>query len=110
MHSKVRYGIEKYVNYDVLNKNNLCFASTLNKSVEPKSYEEAVQDPNWFEAMNNEIEALNRNNAWTECELPAGRHAIGYKWIWKIKYMSTGDIDRYKACLVAKGFTQRESF
>lgn len=110
MHSKVRYGIEKYVSYASLSRTNMCFASTLNKSVEPKNYEEAVKNPNWSEAMNNEIEALNRNNTWTECELPVGRHAIGYKWIWKIKYKSTGEIDRYKARLVAKGFNQREGF
>lgn len=88
----------------------MCFASTLNKSVEPKSYEEAVKNPNWYEAMDNEVEALNRNNTWTECVLPVGRKAIGYKWIWKIKYKSNGEIDRYKARLVAKGFNQREGF
>ena len=77
----VRYGIEKYVNYGRLSVSNKCFSSTLNKSVEPTSYEEAVKDPNWSNVMNNEIEALNRNNTWTECVLPIGRHAIGYKWI-----------------------------
>jgi hypothetical protein len=110
MHSKIRYGIEKYVCYTGLDRVNMCFASTLNKSVEPKSYEEAVKNPNWNDAMNNEVEALNRNNTWTKCELPVGRHAIGYKWIWKIKYKSTGEVDRYKARLVAKGFNQREGF
>ncbi|PWA95103.1 reverse transcriptase, RNA-dependent DNA polymerase, Gag-polypeptide of LTR copia-type [Artemisia annua] len=38
MQSKVRYGIEKYVNYGGLSRVNMCFASTLNKSVEPKTY------------------------------------------------------------------------
>lgn len=106
--SKVKYGIEKYVSYAGLNRNNMCFASTLNKSYEPKSYEEVGQDPNWNDAMNSEIEALNRNNTWTKCELPAGRHAIGYKWLWKIKYKSTGEIDRYKARLVAKGLIKEK--
>ncbi|GJZ71492.1 ribonuclease H-like domain-containing protein [Tanacetum coccineum] len=62
LNSNVKYGIEKYVNYSKLNSVNLCFATTLNKSVEPSCLSKALSDPNWVEAMNNEIEALNRNN------------------------------------------------
>nr|GEV77411.1 hypothetical protein [Tanacetum cinerariifolium] len=69
---------------------------------------EALSDPNSVEAMNNEIETLNRNNTWTICDLPIGRKPIGCKWLWKIKYNASGDIERYKARLVAKGYSQRE--
>ncbi|GKD45151.1 ribonuclease H-like domain-containing protein, partial [Tanacetum coccineum] len=41
-------------------------------------------------------------------DLPAGRKAIGSKWVWKIKYKSDGEIERYKARLVSKGFNQRK--
>ncbi|GJZ23964.1 ribonuclease H-like domain-containing protein [Tanacetum coccineum] len=108
--SNVKYGIEKYVNYSKLNRVNLCFATNLNKSIEPTCLSEAMYDPNWIEAMNNEIEALNRNNTWYICDLLVGRKPIGSKWIWKIKYKASGDIERYKARLVAKGFSQREGF
>nr|GEY96940.1 ribonuclease H-like domain-containing protein [Tanacetum cinerariifolium] len=54
--------------------------------------------------------SLNRNNNWTICDLPKGRKAVGSKWLFKIKYKSTGAIDRYKARLVAKGFNQRDGF
>ncbi|GJR49679.1 ribonuclease H-like domain-containing protein [Tanacetum coccineum] len=64
----------------------------------------------YVEAMNNEIEALNRNNTWTVCDLPYGRKPIGCKWIYKIKYKDSGEVERYKARLVAKGFSQREGF
>ncbi|GJW12069.1 putative RNA-directed DNA polymerase [Tanacetum coccineum] len=40
--------------------------------------------------------------------LPFGRKAIGGKWVYKIKYKSSGDIDRYKARYVAKGYNQKE--
>ncbi|GJT26042.1 ribonuclease H-like domain-containing protein [Tanacetum coccineum] len=60
--SNVKYGLEKHVNYSKLDPVNFCFATTLNKSVEPKTYYEAIKDNNWVEAMNNEIQALNRNN------------------------------------------------
>ncbi|XP_071699236.1 uncharacterized protein [Rutidosis leptorrhynchoides] len=43
---KVKYSINRVVNYSNLNSDNLCFISNLNKSYEPKSYEHAVKDPN----------------------------------------------------------------
>src|ERR1043165_8145929 len=58
--------------------------------------------------MNEEIEALNRNNTWTLVDLPKGRSLVGCKWIYKIKYKSTGEIERYKARLVAKGYSQKQ--
>lgn len=54
------------------------------------------------------MEALIRNETWEITELPPGIKAIGAKWIYKIKYLSNGDIERYKARLVAKGLNQRE--
>ncbi|GKA88750.1 ribonuclease H-like domain-containing protein [Tanacetum coccineum] len=108
--SNVIYGIEKYVNYTKLSRFNMCFATLLNKSVEPTCLSEALCDPNWVEAMNNEIEALNRNNTWTIYDLPIGKNPIGSKWLWKIKYKASGDIERYKARLVAKDYSQREGF
>ncbi|KAJ0518828.1 putative RNA-directed DNA polymerase [Helianthus annuus] len=105
---KVKYGLEKVVNYSKLSCDNFYFVSGLNKLTEPRNYVEACVDPNWVNAMNDEIEALNRNNTWSLVDLPADRKAIGCKWVFKIKYKSTGEIDRYKARLVAKGFSQRE--
>ncbi|KAJ0912392.1 putative RNA-directed DNA polymerase [Helianthus annuus] len=105
---KVKYGLEKVVNYTNLTKENICFTSVLNKSVEPRFYHEACKDPNWVSAMNAEIEALNRNNTWDLVELPHDRKPIGCKWIFKIKYKSSGEIERYKARLVAKCYSQRE--
>ncbi|GJT02651.1 ribonuclease H-like domain-containing protein [Tanacetum coccineum] len=77
LNSSVKYGIQKYVSYSKLKGSNLCFATTLNKSVEPTCLKDALSDANWVEAMNNDIEALNKNNTWTECDLPIGRKPIG---------------------------------
>ena len=59
-------------------------------------------------AMNLEMEALYRNNTWEITDLPKGRKPIGCRWIYKIKYKSNGEIERYKARLVAKEYNQRE--
>ncbi|GJV97416.1 putative RNA-directed DNA polymerase [Tanacetum coccineum] len=105
---KVKFGVERVVNYSNLSKENFCYASSLNKSVEPRTYQEAILDVNWVNAMNEEMKALNENQTWTLTDLPAGRKAIGCKWVYKIKYKSNGEIERYKARLVAKGYSQRE--
>ncbi|GKB98024.1 ribonuclease H-like domain-containing protein [Tanacetum coccineum] len=105
---KVKYGVERVVNYANLKPDSFCFATALNKSIEPKCYEDVVLDSNWIDAMNSEIEALNENQTWFITDLPPGRKAIGNKWIYKIKYKSSGDIDRYKARLVVKSCSKKE--
>lgn len=62
----------------------------------------------WLDAMNLELDALVSTSTWEICSLPDGKHAIGCKWVYKIKYKSDGSIERYKARLVAKGYTQQE--
>ncbi|GJU87918.1 ribonuclease H-like domain-containing protein [Tanacetum coccineum] len=106
--SKVKYGLEKYVNYSHLSKGNYCFATMLNKGVEPKSYLEASQHKHRVDAMNAKMDALYRNNTWEIVDLPVGRKAIVSKWVWKMKYKSDREIERYKARLVSKGFNQKE--
>nr|GEU88102.1 ribonuclease H-like domain-containing protein [Tanacetum cinerariifolium] len=106
--SKVKHGLENFVCYVNLSSQNKCFSTELNKSFEPKNFYEASKDPHWTEAMNNKMDALYRNDTWETTNLPIGRKAIGGKWFYKIKYKSSGDIDRYKARYVAKGFNQKE--
>ncbi|KAJ0533037.1 putative RNA-directed DNA polymerase [Helianthus annuus] len=67
-----------------------------------------MQDPNWVEAMQREIQALEKNNTWSIESLPEGKRAIDSKWVYKIKYKPNGEIERYKARLVARGFTRIE--
>lgn len=47
--------------------------------------------------MKNEIKALEDNGMWTLEEMPKGKHAIGSKWVYKIKYKSKGEVERYKS-------------
>ncbi|GJZ36043.1 ribonuclease H-like domain-containing protein, partial [Tanacetum coccineum] len=56
----------------------------------------------------DKMDALLRNGTWEIIDLPKDRKAIGSKCIFKIKYRSSGEIDRYKARLVTKGFGQKE--
>ncbi|GKE47182.1 ribonuclease H-like domain-containing protein, partial [Tanacetum coccineum] len=99
--TKFKYGIERYVGYSKLNSENYCSITQFNKTREQKSYFEAFKYHHWTNAMNQEIDALLRNGSWEMVQLPKGRKAIGIKWIYKIKFRSSGEIDGYKARLVA---------
>lgn len=56
--------------------------------------------------MNAELAALKVNSTWDIVPLPVTEKSVGYKWLYKIKYLPDGQFDRFKSRLVAKGFTQ----
>lgn len=57
--------------------------------------------------MQSEIEALHRNETWELVPKPTGVKAVTNKWVFKLKRKADGTIDRYKARLVARGFSQQ---
>ncbi|KAJ2937847.1 hypothetical protein O0L34_g17825 [Tuta absoluta] len=76
---------------------------------EKLSYKEAVEGKDkrkWKEAINKELEALEKNKTWIETELPKGKKAIDSKWVFKIK--KDEDTEIFKARLVARGFKQED--
>ena len=56
--------------------------------------------------MEEEMESMKINQVWELVDPPKG--PIGNKWILKIKRKVDGTIERHKANLVAKGYTQQE--
>uniref|UniRef100_A0A803PTB3 Reverse transcriptase Ty1/copia-type domain-containing protein n=1 Tax=Cannabis sativa TaxID=3483 RepID=A0A803PTB3_CANSA len=76
--------------------------------VEPKSYSQACKQKIWNTAMDTEIDALEANNTWIVVPLPPGQHVISNKWVYRIKYNPDGSVERLKAQLVAKGYTQQQ--
>ena len=71
------------------------------------NFEEATQDKKWRLAMNEEMKAIQKNGTWELTTLPKKKQVIGVKWIYKIKKNERGEMEKYKAHLVAKGFSQQ---
>ena len=74
---------------------------------DPKSYEEACQEEKWRDAMDKELEAIIKNDTWELVNPPKDHKSIGVEWIYKTKLNEKGEVDRYKARLVVKGYKQK---
>lgn len=77
---------------------------------EPGTYKQAMESEDkeeWIGAMRDEYDALIKNNTWTLVERPQGLNVVDNRWIFKVKMNPDNTVERYKARLVARGFTQQ---
>ena len=102
------YPISHNLCYQHLSPSYKQFILTVSSNLEPQFFHQAIKNPEWRAAMQDELAAMELNKTWSVVPLPHDKHAIGCKWVYKIKYNSNGSIERYKARLVAKGFTHQE--
>jgi len=101
----VRYPISKFMSYHRLSPTHSAFLTSISNVHEPKNFKKAQSQPVWQQAMHEELKALIENHTWTIVSLPAGKEAVGCRWIFKTRFKSDGTVDRHKARLVAQGFT-----
>lgn len=76
-------------------------------TAEPRHFQVAMSIPHWRTAMEQEYQALLKNETWCLVPPKPGINIIDSKWVFKVKKHADGSIERYKARLVAKGFKQR---
>nr|GEV87518.1 hypothetical protein [Tanacetum cinerariifolium] len=74
----------------------------------PKKISDALQDPSWVEAMQEELLQFKIQKVWTLVDCPKGVKPIRTKWVLKNKKDKRGIVIRNKARLVAQGHTQEE--
>lgn len=83
--------------------------AALEAANDPTNYKEAMEredSAQWEEAMRQELESLEKNNVWELVDRPKDENIVTNRWVFVIKRKPDGKIDRYKARLVARGFTQ----
>ena len=66
----------------------------------------AADKERWEKSIHKELSGLENCNCWELANLPPNRKAIGAKWVFKVKQTATGEVDKFKARCVAKGYSQ----
>nr|GFB81219.1 hypothetical protein [Tanacetum cinerariifolium] len=97
-------GISQMFNEDFHTCMIACFLS----QEEPKRVHQALKDPCWIEAMQEELLQFKMQKVWILVDLPYGKRAIGTKWVYSNKKDERGIVIRNKARLVTQGHTQEE--
>nr|GEV81834.1 hypothetical protein [Tanacetum cinerariifolium] len=85
-----------------------CMFSCFLSQEEPKNVHQALKNPSWIEAMQEELLQFKMKKVWVLVNLPKGKRAIGLKWVFRNKKDKRGIVIRNKARLVAQGHTQEE--
>lgn len=102
------YPIPNYYITARFSESHSSYLTALSLMAETKSYKEAMLLDVWMKAMWSKIETLELNHTWDLVELPLGKVALGYKWVYRGKLKADGTLERYKERLVFHGNNQIE--
>ncbi|GJR78488.1 putative ribonuclease H-like domain-containing protein [Tanacetum coccineum] len=97
----------KYV-FELPSIQNVILIDDLEYLKEPKKVIQALADPSWVEAIQDELQQFKLLNVWTLVDLPKDKWAIGTKWVFRNKKDERGIVVINKARLVGQGHTQEE--
>jgi hypothetical protein len=75
---------------------------------EPSSFQEATDQQVWRDAMVEEYTSIMKNDVWDIVPRPKGKSIESSKWLYKIKHVVEGSIEKFKSRFVARGFSQKE--
>ena len=87
---KVKYPIANYVSCNKLAPERQTMVSNMESIHVPTRVEEALKDPKWAKAMDEEMLALQKNNTWEVMKLPIGKKTVGCRWVFTVKYKVDG--------------------
>jgi len=87
---------------------NYCAFYAFLSTIEPKNVNEALVDPDWITAMQQELHQFERNKVWHLVPWPEDRTIIGTKWVFRNKLDEFGTATRNNARLVVQGYKQEE--
>jgi len=76
--------------------------------VKPSTFKEDAHQEVWKKAMQEEYQSIMKNGVWEIIPRPSDKLVVTSKWIYMIKHVVDGSIDKYRARFVARGFSQKE--
>jgi hypothetical protein len=85
----VHYPIQDYIFYNHISNEHYAFLSSLSRIEEPINYEIAKLKPKWCKAMNEELNALERNQTWKVCYLPKNKNRLDVNGYTKLNIIAT---------------------
>jgi hypothetical protein len=103
--TRVKYPVQ-ILTYDGFVAHHYAYMVRIILEVEPTCFEQAVGNPRWDNAMDEEMAALDANVTWELVALLENKKTIGCKWVYKVKHNANGSVSKYKSRLVAKGYAQ----
>ncbi|RDX90757.1 Copia protein, partial [Mucuna pruriens] len=104
--SYVKYLISQFVCTDHLSVQYQNFIVVIDAIKTPTSIQKALKYENWVQAMKEEMSALEKNSTWEIVDRPKDKRVVGCRWIYTVKCKFDRTLERYKARLVTKGYTQ----
>jgi hypothetical protein len=75
---------------------------------EPTCFEEAIQRKEWVDVMTEEYQSIIKNEVWEIVPKRKSKDVVSSKWIFKIKHVADGSIEKYKARFVTHGFSPKK--
>jgi hypothetical protein len=75
---------------------------------EPSCHGEAIGQQVWQDSMTEEYQSIMNNDVWDIAPRLEGKPVVNSKWIYKIKHVADGSVEKYKEIFVARGFSQVE--
>ncbi len=103
--TRIKYPVQ-ILTYDDFVIHHYAYMVRVIQEVEPTCFEQAVGNPKWDNAMDEEMAALDANATWELVALLEDNKIIGCKWVHKFKHNAYGSMNKYEARLVAKGYAQ----
>ncbi len=103
--TRVKYLVQ-ILTYDGFVPHHYAYMVKVIQEVEPTCFEQAVGNPKWDNAMDEEMVMLDANATWELVAFPKDKKTIGCKWVYKVEHNADGSVSKYKARLVAKGYVQ----
>jgi hypothetical protein len=79
------------------------------ETFDPITYSNVEGRHEWEQAMQTNIVSLSKNHTWDSVPRLQGKNIVKCRWIYRTKFSSEGVVERHKAHLVVKGFSQQES-